>query len=88
MRRHIFQHGVPDERTDFLDERGDFLRSQHPKAGTKEHASHSGERPVRLLIGGPAHFTPLPAAPTRKRRVFLCVCLSGTRGREAVGLRE
>ena len=67
MRRHIFQHGVPDERADFLDERGNFLRRQHPKARPKEHAPHSGE-PMGPLVGGLAHFTPLPKSLTRKRR--------------------
>jgi hypothetical protein len=63
MRSHIFQHGVLDERAEFLEERGDFLRRQHPKARTKYHAPHSGK-----------HFAPLPASPTRKRRVL---CMRG-----------
>jgi hypothetical protein len=70
MRHHIFQHGVLDERAEFLDERGDLLRRQHPKARTKDHTPHSGERPVGPLGGGLAHFTPLPASPTRKTPRF------------------
>jgi len=68
-RGHELHHGVPHKRADLLQEGGNFLGRQCPKARTKNQAPHSGEWSVRLLTGGVAHSTPLPARPTRKPRV-------------------
>jgi hypothetical protein len=49
VRRDIFRQSARQDGVGLLREGAGFLRRQHSKPKTKEHASHSRERPIHLL---------------------------------------